>query len=527
MSPKSLTYHLYASNGRPGRGVGKEGERAPPPTLREMWRSWTKGFSKKPRPPGADSALPRDTEIPESQQKTNIHEMDGNPPGPGSRHEGPHHGTQAQHPTEMPETTPVPGPDYRPPPPPGPGQQVCTGPPGGSPDTDIIIALMGVTGAGKSYFIREVSGNSQVEVSHDLNSFDTPGFNDTNRSDTEVLREIADWTTRTYEKKRLLSGIVYLHPITHARMEGSALRNLGLFRSLCGQKALENVLLTTTQWSNVDPVEGGAREQSLREQKFWGGLIDKGATLQRFSGTRESGLELIRKLMRKDGKPLDIQVQIVNERMTLLETDAGKCIGDELAAQAKRHKEKIEVLKKEWEDELKEAKKEIESLLEVRDRELKKAQEDIEKVLAEKELLEKMHAEELKKIYAEDLEKLKEREAREEKERLDRAVIAVATKDIEVNAHVARGLTTYNTRGRLIFDTNNREEFGSSTFRITIHYVPRNSHDVQVHTKTNRGMFDAGVGAANYIIWRGVHYQRKSSTYITRGGQDFFIFSKA
>ncbi|PUU81478.1 hypothetical protein B9Z19DRAFT_604223 [Tuber borchii] len=120
-----------------------------------------------------------------------------------------------------------------------------TAPPKVSPGMEIIIALMGVTGAGKSHFIREVTGNSAVEVSGDLYpctdkvqsySFeyagaritlvDTPGFNGMNRSDTKVLRMIANWASEAYRNDQLLSGIIYLHPITHTRMEGSILKNL-------------------------------------------------------------------------------------------------------------------------------------------------------------------------------------------------------------------------------------------------------------------------------------------------------------
>jgi hypothetical protein len=296
---------------------------------------------------------------------------------------------------------------------------------------------MGVTGAGKSYFIREVSGNSDVVVSGDLHScthevqsysfeyegakitlVDTPGFNDTNRSDTEVLREIADWTSATYREKRLLSGIIYLHPITHARMGGSALKNLRMFQGLCGQKVLKNVLLTTTQWSNVDSAEGGVRENSLRKVDFWGGLIDRGATLQRFHGTRESGLELIRKLMPNEREPLDIQVQIVNQHMTLLETNVGIRINEELIALEKKHREEIESLKKAFAE-----------VIEAKDNEKReiiaekvKAQEELGKVEAERSLLERLHLEEV--------EKRKERDMREGSgaENCDRGVIAVATK---------------------------------------------------------------------------------------------------
>ena len=112
-----------------------------------------------------------------------------------------------------------------------------------------------------------------------------------------------------------------------------------MFKSLCGEEVLENVLLTTTQWSNVDPAEGQDREDNLREPNLWGGLIGKGATLQRFKGTRESGLELINKLVSKTRKPLRIQDQIVRQQMTLYETDVGKFLNK---GPASRTREELE-----------------------------------------------------------------------------------------------------------------------------------------------------------------------------------------
>lgn len=43
---------------------------------------------------------------------------------------------------------------------------------------------------------------------------DTPGFNDTTPSDWDVLVKIADWLEDSYQEKRLLNGILYLHPET-------------------------------------------------------------------------------------------------------------------------------------------------------------------------------------------------------------------------------------------------------------------------------------------------------------------------
>ena len=92
-----------------------------------------------------------------------------------------------------------------------------------------------------------------------------------------------------------------------------------MFQKLWGPSALQNVLLTTTQWSKVSP-------ELMRDcdKKLWGEIGTKGAAIERFMGTRESGLELIDKLMTKEPKSLLIQDQMVENNMALAETDAGR-----------------------------------------------------------------------------------------------------------------------------------------------------------------------------------------------------------
>jgi hypothetical protein len=43
---------------------------------------------------------------------------------------------------------------------------------------------------------------------------DTPGFNDTYRSDNEVLKELADWLLKSYQDGVKINGIIYLHRIS-------------------------------------------------------------------------------------------------------------------------------------------------------------------------------------------------------------------------------------------------------------------------------------------------------------------------
>ncbi|CUS07478.1 unnamed protein product [Tuber aestivum] len=300
------------------------------------------------------------------------------------------------------------------------------------PGKEILIAVMGVTGAGKSYFIREVTGNSGVEVSSGLHSctskvgsysfehagakvtlVDTPGFNDTTRTDSEVLTEICDWTSETFKENRLLSGIIYLHSVTNVRMDGSSVKNLRMFQKLCGRGALRNVFLTTTQWSKVtDQAEGEIRERALCEERnFWGLLIERGATLQRFHGTRESGLKLIDQLMSNQPEALDIQDQIVTQKRTIVETDAGQFINAELIAQEKKYKEEIESLERECQAAIKEKDEEMRELIA---EERARAQKKLEKAVDEKRRLEEMHAEEMRRR---DIEKQRDEERRKEEQR--------------------------------------------------------------------------------------------------------------
>ena len=302
-------------------------------------------------------------------------------------------------------------------------------------------------------------------------------------------------------------------------MEGSALKNLRMLQNLCGQEVLENVFLTTTQWSNVNPAEAELRENRLLHQEFWGGLIDKGATLERFWGTRESGFELITKFMSKTPKPLDIQDQIVEQNMTLPETNAGKCVNEELIAQEKKFKGQLKSLEKQLREAIKAGDDEMNQILGA---ERARALEKLEKATAEQKLLQGLHAAKMEDREAE--EKKRHREIKKG----DRGVIAVAIEDIAFAAHMTRVFTSYKARGRLIFDIHSREEFESDIFEITINHQPNMPTGVRVYTEaeTLKGMFDEGVGHSNYIILDGVHYWCRHGTPIRVGGQDFLIFSK-
>lgn len=161
---------------------------------------------------------------------------------------------------------------------------------------------------------------------------DTPGFDDTTRSDTEVLREIAGWLNASYDNKVLLHGIIYLHRISDVRMQGSAKKNLLMFKKLCGDDALRKVVLTTTMWDKVPPREAEEREKQLIETpEFWGFMVSKGSITYRHYNTVESAIRIIEKLARENNTvTLDLQNQMINQHRTLDETAAGRELQSEL-----------------------------------------------------------------------------------------------------------------------------------------------------------------------------------------------------
>jgi len=159
---------------------------------------------------------------------------------------------------------------------------------------------------------------------------DTPGFSDTNFSDTEILRRIAVWMKATYDDGFLLSGIIYLHRIIDPRMEGPSLKNLRMMRKLCGKNSLKNVILATTMWEKVTNDEGKMREAELKAL-FWKDMIEGGSTVSRILTQHGNDACNLVKSMLKN-KPTSTRLQEeLHSGKSLVQTDAGAEIRVEIA----------------------------------------------------------------------------------------------------------------------------------------------------------------------------------------------------
>ena len=114
-------------------------------------------------------------------------------------------------------------------------------------------------------------------------------------------------------------------------MAGTPLKNLHMFKQLCGKSSFKNVILTTTMWDEVDEETGAAREEELKSI-YWKSMISRQSTTARFMGTRDSAFRLIAPLLdeanRRNG--LLLQKELVDLDLRLSETHAGQRLRSEI-----------------------------------------------------------------------------------------------------------------------------------------------------------------------------------------------------
>ncbi|KAF8136874.1 hypothetical protein K438DRAFT_1508351, partial [Mycena galopus ATCC 62051] len=182
---------------------------------------------------------------------------------------------------------------------------------------------------------------------------DFPGFDDSREgvTDTDILRKIAAFLEVEFSKDKKLSGIIYLHRITDTRMGGVSNRNLRMFRKLCGDDALKNVVVVTTRWDDVQEKDRGAmgeREKELMETpgQFFEPLIAAGGRFLRHDNTAGSARRIMEVFLEKD--PIALQIQLeMRDGKKLEETAAGSELVAEMKKLMDKHTSEMKDLKAE------------------------------------------------------------------------------------------------------------------------------------------------------------------------------------
>ena len=211
---------------------------------------------------------------------------------------------------------------------------------------------------------------------------DTPGFDDSGRTDSEILTEISRILSAQYEEGLSLKGVIYLHRITDIRYAGSSVKTLEIFKKICGRIALKNVLLVTTRWNEVDETLGASREQQLRDN-FWAYMLGNGSTMARFYGNRESAVGISSQLMSRQNIVLEIQKELVEQGKTLKQTVAGAFVNDdvtEMKAQYEQELKEIEKLRQTLQESDRAMKRKVQSDWAREQQRLQTAQEDEERL---------------------------------------------------------------------------------------------------------------------------------------------------
>jgi hypothetical protein len=121
-------------------------------------------------------------------------------------------------------------------------------------------------------------------------------------------------------------------------MKASVLKNLKIFTTLCGRKAMPNIIMATTKWGEVKMAVGERREVELKGD-FWKGLIADGCRTERFEDTHKSAWSIIGSLAEKDRVPVLLSHEIVDTHLRLNETQVGITLNKELEKLIKAQKE--------------------------------------------------------------------------------------------------------------------------------------------------------------------------------------------
>ncbi|KAF2835262.1 hypothetical protein M501DRAFT_999295 [Patellaria atrata CBS 101060] len=173
---------------------------------------------------------------------------------------------------------------------------------------------------------------------------DTPGFDDTTRSDAEILDEITQFLVAQYQLGIPLRGLIYLHRITDMRMQGSALRYFQMFQKICGEEAFGNVVLVTTMWDQLrDPSIGLKRDQELRKE-FWCMMEKGGSQIYNFDGSSAMAQGIVIGLAGKKDIVLRIQREVNDYGKTLEDTSAGRLVAPSIYGRIMEAEDEIATL---------------------------------------------------------------------------------------------------------------------------------------------------------------------------------------
>lgn len=178
---------------------------------------------------------------------------------------------------------------------------------------------------------------------------DTPGFDDTERSDADILALVASYMAQSYDEGMLLTGVIFVHPISQQRLLGSEARRNRLFKKILGEDAYRRVTIATTMWNQVPEREAESRmDQRRNRNDIWGDMVNRGAKVVRHDDNEASATAIIQNMMQfKSPVELQLQKELLEVEGQIGLTSAGKQLDEDLGAVISKLRSEIDALRRE------------------------------------------------------------------------------------------------------------------------------------------------------------------------------------
>lgn len=170
---------------------------------------------------------------------------------------------------------------------------------------------------------------------------DTPGFNDTVRSDTDVLQSIVTPLYELQKKNYPVLGIIYLHNITNPRLAGTALRMLKMLQQFCGKVNYNRIVFATTMWEDANFTSHGGQAAYQRhkelKREFWNDMFAKnGGVVRHLRDDQDSAGDILDHFfnefskLKKSDRERSLQVfdEMINGKL-VEQTSAYRCAHEE------------------------------------------------------------------------------------------------------------------------------------------------------------------------------------------------------
>lgn len=182
---------------------------------------------------------------------------------------------------------------------------------------------------------------------------DTPGFDDSDdiqRSDADILNDIATFLQKSYDAGQLLTGVIWLQSIATIRSGGSERRRARLFKKILGENAYKRVVIATTMWSKICDDDHGMKQMEQRQSQVWHDMIDQDALVTRHDDNKASADKIIEHLLStsksKPLEPLQIQTELARDGK-LCNTSAGQQLDNDLGDMIKKLSKDLDNLRRE------------------------------------------------------------------------------------------------------------------------------------------------------------------------------------